>query len=65
MSIQQLLKRLLSTALIYVFAFIVIYFAICIPADTCNVSKWTDTQQIVLACLPILLVFYYELLNIK
>ena len=65
MNTQQLLKRLLSTALIYAFVFIVIYFAIYMTADTYKVSKWTDTQQIVLACLPILLVFYYELLNIK
>lgn len=65
MSTKQLLKRLLSTALIYVFAFIVIYFAIYMTADTYKVSKWTDTQQLVLACLPILLMFYYELLNIK
>ena len=65
MSTKQLLKRLMSTALIYAFAFIVIYFAIYTTADTYKVSKWTDTQQLVLACLPILLMFYYELLNIK
>lgn len=65
MDIKQLLKKLLIAAILYTFVLTITYIAICVITNTTHIVLWSANQRLLIGTLPIFVVVYYALLNIK